>query len=332
MEAKQVSVVTARLLIDFGEHLGLPRADLLEAAGLRGEDLDQRERVPFKAPLRLWAHFLSSRPDEPLGLMLAERLRPKLFGLAGHLMRHSEDLEQLLERLAHYENLIEPSLNFELVDCGEILRLELHHDPRVEELAHPLEAMIGAVVHTVQEWLQQEVALEVWFRHEALHAPDEYADRLGVDVSFGQPANAVLFPSSLLTAHLPLADPAVAEFLSRMADERLEQVTGEPLIRRVEHAIERSVDQIDLTQDEVAAAVGVSVRTMQRRLREASLTYTELVQRIRRATAERLLRETDHPIYQVAEMVGYAEAASFTRAFRQWTGTTPNAFRHRGSG
>lgn len=333
MEPTHLHAGTATVLLEFGESLGLERDALIEAAEFDPSVLDDPEgELPFEVPMRLWDYMIAHRPDEPLGLMLGERLRPEAFGLPGHLMRHSEDVGQMTQRLTRYQGLIDPWLELRTRKDAGWHRIEFHHHPRVEKLAYPLEGMVGAAVHTIRDWLDREVALQVWFRHGPLYDPALYRARLSNEVSFEQPVNAVLLPEKLLAEHLPQADPAVAEFLSRMADERLEQAAGEPLIRRVEHAIERSVDQIDLTQDEVAVAVGVSVRTMQRRLREASLTYTELVQRIRRATAVRLLRETDHPIYQVAEMVGYAEAASFTRAFRQWTGTTPNAFRHRGSG
>ena len=74
-----------------------------------------------------------------------------------------------------------------------------------------------------------------------------------------------------------------------------------------------------------------SPRTLQRRLAEHGISFAALLNEVRRAQAERLLLRSDAPLADVAEQVGYRDAATFVRAFRGWTGTTPGKFRDAGT-
>ncbi len=317
----------ADVLLGFAEELGLSRRQGLEAAGLQPEDLARPEApIPFEAPIRVWQYMLAHRPDQPLGLMLAEKMRPDAFGLAGHLFRHSESLEQVVERMTQYQALVDPALDLRIVANGDQLRVEFHHDPRVLELAHPLEGMIGAGVHTLREWVASPLAVQVWFAHPPLHSREVYARYLDVPVLFEQPANAIVVPTAAMSAPIDQADPAVAQFLKRLADERLVDQGDDSLTQRVAAAIEVRLRDPALSQDDVATDLGMSVRTMQRRLREEGHNYTQILDRVRREVAERLLRAGSHAVYEVADELGYAEPASFTRAFRRWTGQAPRDF------
>jgi AraC-like DNA-binding protein len=77
----------------------------------------------------------------------------------------------------------------------------------------------------------------------------------------------------------------------------------------------------------VADTILTSPRTLQRRLRDAGVTYARLVAEARCASAVRLLANSDQTIAEVSRMLGYSDPAHFTRAFQRWTGVTPRAFR-----
>lgn len=80
---------------------------------------------------------------------------------------------------------------------------------------------------------------------------------------------------------------------------------------------------------EVALATGMSVRTFQRQLAQRGLTYSELVDEVRYDEARRRLANPGKRIKRVAVEVGFAEPASFTRAFRRWTGLSPREYRQK---
>jgi AraC-like DNA-binding protein len=80
---------------------------------------------------------------------------------------------------------------------------------------------------------------------------------------------------------------------------------------------------------QAAEAADMCVRTLQRRLLDFGLTYSQLLDEVRLETACRLLERSETSLAEIATAMGYADPASFTRAFQRWTGETPSAFRRR---
>ena len=81
--------------------------------------------------------------------------------------------------------------------------------------------------------------------------------------------------------------------------------------------------------DVVASSIGISVRTLQRRLHRSGTSYADLARDVRRDAALQMLKSPDRTIGQIARMVGYADHPHFTRAFQRWMGVTPREFRRR---
>src|SRR5262249_16879752 len=87
-----------------------------------------------------------------------------------------------------------------------------------------------------------------------------------------------------------------------------------------------------LSVNHVAEAVGLSTRTLQRRLHEEGTSLARLIAQVRLDFARRLLRDPERPIRDVAIDLGYSDPAHFTRAFHTWTGLTPREYRSLGVG
>ncbi|MGB5201103.1 MAG: helix-turn-helix transcriptional regulator [Sedimenticolaceae bacterium] len=79
--------------------------------------------------------------------------------------------------------------------------------------------------------------------------------------------------------------------------------------------------------DQVAEQMGSSVRTLQRRLLEAGVTYTTLVEQMRHDLACRKLETTQLHVAEIARDLGFKDHSSFSRAFMRWTGMPPRAYR-----
>jgi AraC-like DNA-binding protein len=101
------------------------------------------------------------------------------------------------------------------------------------------------------------------------------------------------------------------------------------LLARCQQAISEQLPCGCPTISETARLLGVSVRTLQRRLDDRGLTYSELLDHDRFTLACRLLWTADTPVAEVAGELGYADPSSFSRAFRRWLGTSPREYRRR---
>ncbi|UCE89015.1 MAG: helix-turn-helix transcriptional regulator [Pseudomonadota bacterium] len=93
------------------------------------------------------------------------------------------------------------------------------------------------------------------------------------------------------------------------------------------HAVRRLLAFGAPTLQRAAYALDVSPRTLQRRLAEANLSYSEIVEQVRLEQARQLLGDSEQPVGAIARALGYTDAGSFTRAFERWTGMAPRDFR-----
>ena len=160
-----------------------------------------------------------------------------------------------------------------------------------------------------------------------------HAQVFGPNVVYGVPAAFGRFHAALLDRAVPNADASMLQVLQRRADELLAQrlrETAEPRIVtdvRREVAAQLASDRARL--DDVAAALALNPRTLQRKLAEAGTNFQAVHDAARQALAEDLLRDSPLNLTDVAYMLGYREQSSFNRACREWFGNTPARTRER---
>jgi AraC-like DNA-binding protein len=145
------------------------------------------------------------------------------------------------------------------------------------------------------------------------------------NIRFNRPANRLVFDAAFLECRLATADPAALQ-LARDQCERALQALGfdRGIAQRVLATINAKEEFCSL--DEAAASLGLSPRTLKRKLGVGGTSFTALLDQARLERARELLR-SERSLEEIAESLGYSDVANFTRAFRRWTGTTPAAHR-----
>jgi len=146
-------------------------------------------------------------------------------------------------------------------------------------------------------------------------------------VRFNQPMHQLVFDAAILDLPIVLRDPAARKLAEQQCERELNAL-GFPQstsagVRRVLLAEDRGFRALG----EVARRLGVSTRTLKRKLAAEGTSFSEILDEERRERALLLVHSLALSLEQVAERVGYTDLANFTRAFRRWTGTTPAAFR-----
>jgi AraC-like DNA-binding protein len=164
-----------------------------------------------------------------------------------------------------------------------------------------------------------------------------YQQALGGPVRFRAPLTEARFPSQVLDAPVPNADPSLFPALARTAEQRLAarlREAREPeIVQAVRERIEAQLMHDAARLPEIAQALGLPVRTLQRKLAEAGVNFSALLDATRRELAEQYLRDPALTLTEIAFLLGFGEQSNFSHAFRAWFGTTPAAWRERaGSG
>jgi AraC-like DNA-binding protein len=145
-------------------------------------------------------------------------------------------------------------------------------------------------------------------------------------VRFDMPRNRLVFDARLLDVPLTAAEPAAFQLACEACDRALEaQLSEQSVVGRLKLLFEQE-STCALAQSEVASMLGVSERTLKRKLAAHSVSYSKLLAQARKQHALRLL-QTEHSVEAVAERLGYSDPTNFARAFRRWTGRAPGVVR-----
>jgi len=333
----QVFSAIVRGVIGFGMSRGLDRDQLIAVAGVTEDDLsDPDQLVPYQALIELWQLLVERFPAEPLGLEYAAMQSLELYGLMGQLCLAAPTAAESIGHVRRYLSVVDPYMELTVAPVDDGYRMSMDHEPRVYDLLEPVELIISATVRLSLQALgapaETVVLREVAFRHRRRHPARLYDDFFDCPVRFEADYDGVTFDSGVLDRPMAQANPQVARYLERLAEQLLEERESEerpasPLLRRLHDTLGSALAAGEATAPEVARRLGMSARTLQRRLAAEQTTFREQLDTHRRARACRLLRDPARNAGEVAYLLGYADPAHFFRNFRRWTGRTPQQWR-----
>jgi AraC-like DNA-binding protein len=150
-------------------------------------------------------------------------------------------------------------------------------------------------------------------------------------VRFGAPLTKLVFDASILELPLVGADLTLGSLLERQAEESLAGAArGGGFAGRVREVIKEGLPGGEARVEAACRRLGVSPRTLQRKLREEGTSFQGLLEEVQRALAEFYLRDREVAICEVSYLTGFSQPSAFHRAFRRWTGQTPKEFRRDG--
>ena len=323
-----VGAIQVLQLIEAWAELGVDRGELCRAAGMSSRPReDGRQRLPWRCVPELFAEAERLSGDPLIGLRAGTVTRSR--GLPAYLSRSSATVGDGLRSYARLARHVADPLRLSL-DVGSTrasLGIEL---ASIRSAAPILEYLVGAHVRFYDAVLGGFHPTVVDFPHRARGPVAEYERILGGPVRFRQPACRITLHRSVLDLRMPTANPLVARVIE--GEMRRERSTAEAgsIRARVERAIEELVDRTSPGGGrQVARWLGVSVRTLQRSLEREGTSLREVRGRVLRELAEESLADPALPVAAIAARLGFADAASFGKAFRRWTGETPTGVRLR---
>jgi AraC-like DNA-binding protein len=322
-----------RSVVDAAAQAGLPRAALIERIGLRPENLENPdELVPFEAYVAVWEVVAQTPGYAELGLALGARSLPRFLGALGYAMVHAENALAAIALFQRFRLLVSDTLAPEIEFDAQHVTFHLAWPERAARLVPFVDsALVGNVAFLRALTGMPDtarLAVEAWYQCERPDGVDR-ADVLGCPVRYSAPEMRLVLLREPLEQPLPRHDPALFAYLERHAEAVLARLPADDarVSNRVRRLVIERLKSGEPNQAEISRKLAMSERTLQRRLREEGTTFAELLDGLRRELAERYLNEAEVGIHEVAFLLGYSEPSAFHRAFRRWTGTTPQGFR-----
>jgi AraC-like DNA-binding protein len=326
MSVRSVQPVTRHL-----QALGVRVEAVLAQAGTDAAALSNAEgRIPHELAVAIWQSAVRHGRDDAFGIHAAEKIEPGAFDVLDYAMRTSANLGEALERFVRYHRVLHDAAVVRLSLAGRDAVLSHELPDGTPMLPRQVaEFVVAAWVVVARQATGIDFApREVRFRHARPAELDEHRRFFRAPIRFETPANAIVLSRDLLAAPLLRSDPGLCAILDRQvrqALERLPRSTG--LSERVRLIVAEKLTAGEPRVTEIARAVGMSARTLQRQLERDGTMLRELVDTLRRELAVAHLRDTRIPIAEVAFLLGFSEASAFHRAFKRWSGQTPTQFR-----
>jgi AraC-like DNA-binding protein len=324
-----VDAVWARRVVAELDSAGLPASELLGAVGLRREHLTEPDaHIPFNAHVMLLENAARALREPCFGFRLGSEIELTEAGLVAYVTLNSPDLGAALRNMCRYLVLLtEGSVGDLRQEAGEVKLLFSFADPvgtasrqlhefGVTGMVRVCEAITGHRVRPVRVELRHDTACPMLARHLAL------------PVAVYQPHSALVLDPASLTAPVVNADARLLELLRRYADDLLaRRARKDDLVARAERWILENLHTGDVGARRLARSLGMSDRTLTRRLAADGLTPAGLVEELRQQLANKYLAERALPLGRITYLLGYSDLSAFTRAFRRWTGRTPSKWR-----
>jgi AraC-like DNA-binding protein len=319
-------VASVALLLRFGAEHGLPRDALVEGSELTAEQLaDPAAEINARQELAVVRNLAALLPDA--GVAVGRRYHATTFGVLGHAFLSAATVQDAIDVALRYLDL---SFTFTAPTAeldGDLLVLSLDPGTLPADVVPFLVERDLAAIHTVIGELVTGAVpvVSVDFAHPAPADVRAHEEVFGVRprVSAGRRRSVV--DASLLARALPLASPEATALCERQCQDIADRRRRKPGVADDVRRLLEGSARFEETMPVVARALGLSTRTLRRRLSESGTSYQALLDEVRSERATVLLAG-GVPVEQAAVELGFAEAASFIHAFRRWYGTTPASF------
>ncbi len=252
--------------------------------------------------------------------------------VTAYISKYSRDLQQVMENTSRFHKIIDPSLAFNLHVSGNSATLAADwKDATFSRYHRRTEFLLFAAIARMRALTQVDVRpIQMRFQHDVGHHAPSYGKIGDFPVEFGTERLEIILSLSSLKLPVPTYDPSLRahllEYGERLVAERYAPQQNTRAM--VEGLITRSMPGCILQAEKVAAELGLSPRTLARRLADEGTTYREIADDLRCDLAQTFIKNGMN-LSEISYSLGYADQPAFSTAFKRWTGQSPTAFRNR---
>jgi AraC-like DNA-binding protein len=321
----------SRLAIARLKSAGVPIAPLLKRVGLTLEVIaDPEERLGVQNQITLLHEAAIALKDDYLGFTLARDFDPREIGLLHYVMASSQTLGDGLKRVARYSQITNEALVVRYRE-GKSLVISLSYSgvPRHSD-RHQIEFCMFGVLRICRTLTGQNLVPQHFsIAHHRSETNSEMARFVGTTVQFGADKDEFVLKANARQLPLIHADAYLNNLLLKYCEAALavRRDNTSQLRTRVENAISSLLPHGRVVVDDIARSLGMSKRTLARKLSDEGLNFTDVLQQLRRDLTVRYLDDPKLHISKIAWLVGFNDVSAFTHTFKRWTGKTPSEMR-----
>lgn len=316
------------------ESYGIDGREFLAARGVNYErDSDPGLRYPISVMSSIWEDAVIETGANDFGLVAGSLITPNTLSVLGMAMWSACTLKEQLECFIRYQYVLANASRMKLVEQGEhLISTTFIHRNADGSLLIPdcSQDAICAAMHTLRRTLYRRnySPQKVELMRARPANPDRYEAFFGCPVVFEQPAIRVYIRLQDALAPIPGGSPYLAKAAERLLEEYAAQSRMSPdIIGQLRQALTLLMPQGKATMDQVVKQLHTSKRTFHRKLEERGTSFREQMEDFRRELACSYMKQNELTVGDISFMLGFSSSSNFTRAFKRWTGHTPQDYR-----
>jgi AraC-like DNA-binding protein len=311
--------------------LGYDPQECLRGTGVHPHQLhDPNARITLHQELQFYRNVLDLSGDPVIGLKLGEPFLPQRYGLFGYALLSAETFRHALAITENFGRLTFSFFSFHFGVAGRSAWFSMGDPPPIDEelISLYLDRDLSAARVDFAEILGEPFHLDLLeLPHDGKGRAAAYRDHFGCPVQFNAADGRFHFSAGILDRPLPQSDPDSSRHLQQQCQMLIAKLTSQGSF----------VDEVRLLIlarpgyfpdiEYVAEKMGMSTRTLRRRLQNESSSFRELLEEIRYGLAREYLANTQLPMEEISSLLGYTESGNFSHAFRRWSGVSPSVWR-----
>lgn len=286
---------------------------------------DAEQWAAYKPAAEIWDVAIRHTGDELIGLHLGEALSPTILGMLGYLMQSSKTLLEAFAMLSKYNILYSTMMKFHFTEHAN--EVSIHYEPALrwqneyyESARQSVEISMSGLLVLFKKLSGKSVfPIQV----ELAYPPrkkSEYVRIFQSAIRFNADQNRLIFRKDDLLQDIVSHDKSFFTFFNATLEHKLQQLTrlektAEQLSRIIMRDFKGKVPPVEIA----ASELNMTVRSLQRKLKDENTTYRDVTQKIRRDLAASLMANSKFRPSEVAEILGYSDLSSFSKAFKKWS-------------
>ena len=312
---------------------GCDSAGLFERAGLDHSRLrDPVARFSALAIRRLWELAAETTRDPCFGLTVASFWHPTTLHALGYSWLASDNLEEAFQRLARYTRIINTAAN-------GVIQIEKSADSYclIMDASHlnvpqPTQASVDAAMAMVLTMCRVSYGanfrpVRVSIQHDEPDCSGRFSELFAAPVAFSQAKNAIWMDPEMVSVPLATANPELVRVNDNIVTDYLAQLDRNDVNMRVRSKLVEHLPTGQVSEEGIASSINLSQRSLQRRLKEQGMSFTQLLESTRKELGLQYVRDPQHSFNEIGFLLGFAEPGNFSRAFKRWYGKSPSQYR-----
>jgi AraC-like DNA-binding protein len=302
---------------------------LFKHAGLDPDALkNPNARYPDADLARLLQLAVKTTGDPGFGVTVARYVVPTTLQALGFSLLASESLHAALERLVRYYRIVSDAAIIELDKVKNDYRLTLGFAHPEQASAELRDAVLATLV-TVCRWLKgaEFAPLAVLLRRTRPGDSRRFEEHFQSPIEYDAGIDALLFDKAVLSAELSTSNAELAYQNDKIVADYLARFNNGRLSERVRTIFMERLVTGKFSEEQIAEQLNLSLRSLQRRLRDEQTSYQQLLDETRLDLALQYINRTSLTVAQIAPLLGFSDSSNFNRAFKRWLGISPSKYR-----